>query len=168
MERKSMPLNIVQRLQQAQLRLAATALVSLMMVTCVDVFMRYLFNRPVRGSYEIVECLMLVFVFHGMAAAFFGRRHIVIDLIDSFVSARVAAFFIRIADVLSLLCLGLVFWAMIGPMVQAYQYNDIKIETRIPVYWLWIVALIGLTGSILCAIVVLFAKPAVPEAGRSE
>lgn len=88
MQRNSVPLNIVQRLQQAQLRLAAIALLALMLITCADVFMRYLFNRPIRGSYELVECMMLVFVFHGMAAAFFGRRNIVIDLVDTFVSAR--------------------------------------------------------------------------------
>jgi TRAP-type C4-dicarboxylate transport system permease small subunit len=164
----STPFNIVRRLQQAQLRLAAAALVALMLVTCADVFMRYLFNRPVRGAYELVECLMLVFVFHGMAAAFFGRRHIVIDLMDSFVGARFVTFFIRLADVLSVLCLGLIFWAMLWPMVQAYQYNDIKIETRIPVYWLWLVALAGIAGSLLSAAIVLFAKPAVPETGRTE
>lgn len=78
------------------------------------------------------------------------------------------AFLIRMSDVLSVVCLGLIFWAMIGPMLQAYGYNDIKIKSRLPVYWLWIVALAGLTGTILSALVVLFAKPARPEAGRAE
>ena len=52
-----------------------------MLVTVLDVFMRYLFNRPIRASLETVEVMLLVFVFNGMAAAFFGRRHIVIDLL---------------------------------------------------------------------------------------
>ena len=64
------------------------ALVALMTVTVADVFLRYLFNRPVRGSYDLVESMLLVFVFNGMAAAFFGRRNIVIDLLDSFVGER--------------------------------------------------------------------------------
>ena len=168
MQRNSVPLSIVQRLQQAQLRLAATALIALMLVTCADVFMRYLFHRPIRGAYELVECMMLVFVFHGMAAAFFRRRNIVIDLVASFVGARVVGFLIRLSDVLSVVCLGLIFWAMVGPMLQAYDYKDIKIESRLPVYWLWITALAGLTGTMLSALVVLFAKPAVPEVGRTE
>src|SRR5215470_9871440 len=94
-------------LQRLQLWLAAAALIIFMMVTVADVFLRYLFNRPIRGSYDIVECMLLVFVFNGMAAAFFNRRNIVIDLIDSFVGERASAVLIRVADLLSVLCLGL-------------------------------------------------------------
>src|SRR5262249_42003560 len=83
-------------------------LVILMMVTVADVFLRYLFNSPVRGSYDMVESMLLVFVFNAMAAGFFLRRNIVIDLIDSAVGARATALLIRIADVLSVVCfLGL-------------------------------------------------------------
>ena len=45
--------------------------------------MRYVFNSPIRGAYELVEAMMVVFVFNGMSTAFLQRRNIVIDLIDS-------------------------------------------------------------------------------------
>ena len=86
-----------------------------MMVTVIDVFMRYLFNRPIRASLDTVEVMLLVFVFNGMAAAFFGRRNIVIDLLDSVFGARMTGVLIRIADILSVLCLGLLAWAMLLP-----------------------------------------------------
>ena len=70
-------------LQRVQLWLAAVSLIILMMVTVADVTLRYLFNSPVRGSYDLVESMLLVFVFNGMAAGFFMRRHVVIDLIDA-------------------------------------------------------------------------------------
>jgi len=159
---------LVERLQRAQLRLASGALVILMIVTVADVFLRYVFNKPIRGSYDIVECMLLIFVFHGMAAAFFGRRNIAIDILDSFVAARAVAFLIRLADVLSVLVLVLIFWAMINPAIQIYQYGDVKLDSRIPIYWMWIAALIGLTGTILAALVVLLARPARSEAGRAE
>ena len=128
--------------QRSQLWIAAAALVILMMVTVVDVFMRYLFNRPIRASLDTVEVMLLVFVFNGMAAAFFGRRHIVIDLLDGVLGARITGVLIRIADVLSVLCLGLLVWAMRLPATQAYQYGDAKMELPIPIYVLWIVALV--------------------------
>jgi TRAP-type transport system small permease protein len=158
---------VADRLQRIQLWLAAAALVILMTVTVADVFLRYLFNKPIRGSYDMVESMLLVFVFNGMAAAFFTRRNIVIDLIDSFVSQRATAVLVRIADVLSVLGLGLLIWAMVGPAVQVYQYGDVKLELHLPVYILWIVALIGLTGTIFCALVALVARPATPESTRS-
>ena len=95
-----------------------------MTVTVADAFLRYLFNRPIRGSYDIVESMLLVFVFNGMGAGFFGRRNIVIDLLDSFVGERATAALIRIADLLSVLCLGLLAWAMSPPAGNAY--GDIK------------------------------------------
>jgi TRAP-type C4-dicarboxylate transport system permease small subunit len=162
------PGRLIKRLQRAQLRLASGALVVLMMVTVADVFLRYVFNKPIRGSYDIVECMLLIFVFHGMAAAFFGRRNIVIDILDSFVRARVVTFLIRLADALSILVLILVFWAMINPAVQIYQYGDVKLDSQIPIYWMWIAALLGLTGTLLAAVIVLFTRPATPQTEHME
>jgi TRAP-type C4-dicarboxylate transport system permease small subunit len=161
-------LRLADRVQRAQLWLAAAALIALMLVTVADVFLRYLFNNPIRGSYDSVETLLLVFVFNGMAAGFFGRRNIVIDLIDSIAGPRATTVLIRIADVLSVVCLGLLIWAMWLPAVQAYHYGDVKMELRIPIYVIWIVALVSLLGTMLCALVVLAAKPATAGGGRSE
>jgi TRAP-type C4-dicarboxylate transport system permease small subunit len=159
---------LVERLQRAQLRLASVALVVLMMVTVVDVLLRYLFNAPIRGSYDIVECMLLIFVFHGMAAAFFGRRNVTIDIIDSFVAARAVTVLIRVADVLSVVVLLLIFWAMINPAMQIYQYGDVKLDSKIPIYWMWIAAFLGLAGTVLAAVIVLFARSAVPKTEHIE
>ncbi len=155
-------------MQRRQLWIAAAALVVLMTVTCVDVFMRYLFNRPIRASLDTVEVMLLVFVFNGMAAAFFDRRHIVIDLLDGVFGVRATGVLIRVADVLSVLCLLLLAWAMLLPARQAFQYGDSKMELPIPIYGLWIVALASLAGTIFCALVTLVAKPPATAPGRVE
>jgi TRAP-type C4-dicarboxylate transport system permease small subunit len=160
--------SLADRLQRAQLWVAAGALLVLMMATVLDVFMRYVFNRPIRASLDTVEVMLLVFVFNGMPAAFFGRRHIVIDLLDNVFGSRLTAFLIRIADVLSVLCLGLLMWAMVLPAEQSYQYGDTKMELPIPLYALWIVALLSFAGTIFCALVALLARSAVTEPGHAE
>ena len=144
--------------QRSQLWLAAGALVILMMVTVLDVFMRL----------DTVEAMLLIFVFNGMAAAFFGRRHIVIDLLDGVLGARITRVLIRIADILSVLCLLLLAWAMLLPASQAYQYGDAKMELPVPIYTLWIIALASLAGTIFCALVTLVAMPAAAEPRRAE
>src|SRR5262245_21089501 len=148
---------IADRLQRLQLWLAALALVILMMITVADVTLRYLFNSPVRGSYDMVESMLLVFVFNGMAAGFFMRRLVLIDLIDAAVGRRGTIVLIRIADVLSVVCLALLMWAMTGPAMQAYDYGDRKLELNLPIYVLWIVALIGLTGTLVCAVIAIWS-----------
>src|SRR5215470_178219 len=134
-------------LQRIQLWLAALALMILMMVTVADVLLTYVFN--------------------GMAATFFGRRHIVIDLIDSFVGPRATVVLVRIADALSVVCIGLLMWAMRVPAMQAYDYGDIKLELHLPIWVLWAVAFAALAGTIFCAIVALVARPATTDVGHA-
>lgn len=155
-------LGLLERLRVVQLWLAAVSLVVMMGVTIADVFLRYLFNSPVHGAYDLVESCLVVFVFHGMSTAFLQRRSIVIDLIDSFAPARLVAVLVRLADLLAILTLAFFAYAMITPALQAYAYGDLKIELRLPVYILWVVALTGMAGSILCAFGTLF----LPAVGR--
>ena len=153
---------LVEKLRVAQLRLASVALIVMMCVTLLDVFLRYVFNAPVRGSYDIVESMLVVFVFHGMSTALLQRRNIVIDLVDSITHRYVVVAIIRITDVLTLLTLLLFAYAMLKPAMQAFNYGDLKLELQVPIWWLWIAALVGMAGGILCAVGALIA-PANPQ-----
>ena len=146
------PPRAVQRLQAAQLRLAAVALVTMMTGTVLDVFFRYAFNHPLRISYDLVESMMVIYVFHGISSVFLARRNIVIDVIDSMVRPGVLRILAGIADVVSVLCLLLFLWGMIQPATQAFQYGDRKLELGVPLYVLWGFALAGLLGTLLCAV----------------
>jgi TRAP-type C4-dicarboxylate transport system permease small subunit len=143
---------LLERLRLAQLRLAAVALIVMMAVTLADVFLRYVFNHPVRGSYDLVESMMIVFVFNGMSTAFLQRRSIVIDLVDNFAPRLIVTALIRISDLLAVATLLLFSYAMITPALQAYAYGDRKMELGLPLWALWTVALIGMACAILCAL----------------
>ncbi len=151
-------LALIDRLRQAQLLLAACALVVMMCVTIADVFLRYLFNSPVPGSYDLVETMLVVFVFHGMSTALLRRRSVVIDLIDNFAGPRLIAGLIRVSDVLTIIVLAVYAYAMITPALQAYSYGDRKLELQLPIYVLWIAALSGMAGSILCSLGTLLTR----------
>jgi TRAP-type C4-dicarboxylate transport system permease small subunit len=159
---------LFEKLRVVQLWLAAVALIVMVSVTVADVFLRYAFNRPVRGSYDLVEAMMVLFVFHGMSTAFLHRKNITIDLIDSFVPPRFVAFLVRLADVLSIAAVILFTYAMIVPAMQSYAYGEVKLDLQYPIYWLWIVALAGMAGAILCAIGALFEPPASHRGGSVE
>jgi TRAP-type transport system small permease protein len=83
------------------------------------------------------------------------------------VGRRGTVVLIRVADFLSVVCLGLLMWAMLGPAMQAYEYGDRKLELHLPIYVLWIAALLSLTGTLVCALVALFARPAVVDLRHS-
>lgn len=153
--------SVFDRLRVAQLRLASVALIVMMAATLADVFMRYVFNSPIRGTYELVEALLVVFVFHGMSTAFLQRRNIVIDLIDSIAHRAIIAVLRRISDLLTILVIVMFAYAMITPAMQSYSYGEIKMDLHIPIWWEWAVALVGIVGAILCAIGALLV-PAAP------
>jgi TRAP-type C4-dicarboxylate transport system permease small subunit len=154
------PASPIQRLQRAQFRLAAVAIVVMMLATVVDVLCRYAFNKPLRFSYDLTESMMVIYVFHGMAGVFLKRRNIAIDLIDTFASGNLIRFLIVVADGLSITCLVLLAWAMTGPALQAFNYGDRKLELGLPLYVLWAVALLGIAGTTLCALAAAIAGPA--------
>ncbi len=149
-DERSAPL--ILRLQRAQLRLAAAALLVMMMGTVIDVFFRYAFNKPLRISYDLVESMLVIYVFNGMSGAFLHRRNIVINIIDAMVKLRIVGALIVVADVVSVLCLAIFAYAMIRPAMQAFDYGDHKLELGLPLYILWIFALAGIAGTIVCAV----------------
>jgi TRAP-type C4-dicarboxylate transport system permease small subunit len=151
----SAPPASVRRLQAAQLRLAAVALLTMMTGTVLDVFFRYAFNKPLRISYDLVESMLVIYVFHGISSVFLARRNIVIDVIDSLVGPRILRVLAVIADIVSVMCLLLFIWGMCQPAMQAFQYGDRKLELGIPLYVLWGFALVGIFGTLVCAMAAL-------------
>src|SRR3972149_6961066 len=61
----SMPASeaIVQKTVHVLNGIGMVALCLMMLATVADVFLRYLFNKPILGIVELVECLMVVVVF---------------------------------------------------------------------------------------------------------
>lgn len=70
--------------------IAALALFSLMLITCVDVFGRYLFNKPLTGSTELTEIGLGIIVFAILPVVTWREEHVVVDLLDPLFSARIA------------------------------------------------------------------------------
>jgi TRAP-type C4-dicarboxylate transport system permease small subunit len=149
---------LIERLQQVQLGLAAAALCVMMLGTVLDVLARYLFNKPLRISYDLVGCMLVIYVFNGLAGVFYQRRNIVIDLIDVLVGPRFIGFLTILTDLISVGCLGIFLWAMTQPAWQAYDYGDRMLELGLPLWVLWAFAIAGLAGTILCTLSVLMAR----------
>ena len=59
--------------------LAASLLFAMMVLTFVDVVLRYVFNAPIRGSFEVSETMMAVLIFAGLPMVSRQGEHITID-----------------------------------------------------------------------------------------
>ena len=136
------------------------ALFLMMMTIVVDVFMRYAFNAPVVGAFDVVEICLVVAVFYSMGAAISGFHEIVIDIVDQFASPKAVAFLTRLAAFLSAAVLLFIFVSMLTPAMQSYQYGEIRLELKIPVWTVWAIALLGMCGGLLASILNILRPPA--------
>ena len=158
-------LGIVTTIVSIQLAVAMVALVVMGSVTVIDVFLKYVFSRPIGGAYDAVESLLPVVIFNGLPATLLRRQNIVIDLIDTVAGPRRTRALIGAADGVMLAMLALIAGAMVAPALQAYDYGDRKLELGLPVAVVWAGAIVGLAGAVLVALTLLVLRPAPPARG---
>ena len=64
--------------------LAGALLFAMMLLTFVDVIMRYWFDAPIKGSFEITEMMMAVLIFAGLPLVSRSNQHVAIDTFEGF------------------------------------------------------------------------------------
>ena len=72
--------------------LSALSLLMLLVLTCVDVVGRYVFNKPVLGATEIEDAMMGVMIFGALPMASWNQAHITIDILDKVTPEGVKAY----------------------------------------------------------------------------
>jgi TRAP-type C4-dicarboxylate transport system permease small subunit len=156
----------ISALARTQLAVAMLALTATGLVTVADVALKYLFNRPIVGAYDLVETLLPVVVFNGIPAMLLRRQTIAIDLIDHAVPPRVVRVLGAIGDLVVAVMLIMIALAFLTPARQAFEYGDRKIELGLPIVAIWAVVLAGMIGVMLAA--GMNVRSALAQHGRSE
>ena len=155
-------MRVVSRIASAQLALAMLALVVMGAVTVADVALKYLFSRPIAGAYDLVESLLPVVIFHGLPATLLRRQNIAIDLIDHVAGPARTRALIAAGDVVMAAVLALIAWAMVSPALQAYDFDDRKLELGLPLSVIWAAALLGMAGSVLVMLTLILRRAPKP------
>ena len=88
------------------------ALGVMILVTFINVFLRYVFNRPIAGVEAVTEVAMICAVFFAVAHTHNTKSHISVDLIPSKLSTKPRLALEFIVTLLSVGLFGLVSWRM--------------------------------------------------------
>jgi tripartite ATP-independent transporter DctM subunit len=124
------------------------ALMVLLITT--DVILRYFFNRPIKGSYELVEFMLVLLVFLGLAFTQTKKSHVSITLLTSKFSPSQLAAIGSATNLLSLLIFSTITWRCI---LQAEELrangtaSDVLLIPNFPFMW---VVVFG--SALLCVI----------------
>jgi TRAP-type C4-dicarboxylate transport system permease small subunit len=123
--------------------LGVVALTGLMLLTVTDVLLRYFFNAPILGSYEVTELTMLVVVYPGLAWVAVKRANIKIDLVIGRLSPRTQGIFDSIFCLLSLCIIGLLAYFSIPQAIFIMEKMCLTDQLKIPVFPFYFLIALG-------------------------
>lgn len=72
---------IIHSVTQVLLAVAAAVLVGMMLLTAIDVVMRYIVNRPISGAFELAEYMMAIFVPFCIVYCAEQKGHVSVELL---------------------------------------------------------------------------------------
>ena len=102
--------SIIDRPVRTAYYFALAVLAIMMFLTVVDVIGRYFFNRPVTGSYELIQFMMAVLVSFGFSYTAIEKGHVGVDLLTVKLSSKTRAIISSVTNLISLALFALITW----------------------------------------------------------
>jgi len=100
------------------------ALLLIMFGVSADAILRYALNRPITGTLEGVELLLVFAVFLSLARTQAERGHIAVGIITERLAGRPRAALDVLTALLGLLLFGAVTWATAGMALRSWQMGE--------------------------------------------
>ena len=69
-------------------KISGVCVTLMMFLTTLDVFLRFVFNSPIKGNYEFQEIMLVCVSFLGLSYVQSQRLHIVMDLLPEVLSKK--------------------------------------------------------------------------------
>ncbi len=104
---------VVSLISRAINSVAAGILVAMMLLTTMDVLLRYVFNQPISGSMELTEYMMVIVVAFGLAHCAVQKGHVRVELLVSRLPSRAQSVINSIIYLLSLGLFVIITWRSI-------------------------------------------------------
>lgn len=111
---------------------AAGVMFALMVLTCADVFGRYLMKMPVSGGLELIELLMAVVIFAGLPLVTFRREHISIDILELTRCAWLRRVQQVAVDLIGVVCLAAAAGQLSVRAGRAQAAGDVTAQLKLP------------------------------------
>lgn len=100
---------------------SALILACIMLLTCVDVAGRYVFNEPVPGALEVTEIMMGALIFASLPMVTLRNQQVTIDLFEAFIPKSVKPALQILIQFVGSVCLAVIAWRL---WVKAGQMID--------------------------------------------
>lgn len=107
---------------------------AMMFLTAMDVILRYIFNRPIPGTYELTQFMMAIVVPFGIAYCAYVEGHVNVDLLITRFPKRIQTILGVITSFFSLGLFILITWQNIKYIKEQFDSKLTSAVLLIPVY----------------------------------
>lgn len=148
---------------------AAVFLAIITALTFLAVILRYVFNLPFPGSFDISRLLLGVAIFWGIAAASWRGEHIQVDLLWQVMPQTMQKIVDIFADILFILFIAAFAWMLFWQVQRVRGSGETTFELAIPIWPFHAVAWLGIAFCLLVLVarllhvILYFRAPTSPE-----
>jgi len=116
--------------------IVACVIFSMMALIFADVFLRYFFNSPIVGSFEIVQFQLALAIFSALPLLSATDGHIVVGLFDGVFRGTIRRVQQVGVSLVSIAALGLIAWLVVLQGRTALRYDKVTGFLELPLAWL--------------------------------
>lgn len=123
--------------------LGSGVMVAIMLLTVIDVVLRFVFNSPLVGTLELTEIAMVALIFFAIPWAASQKVNVRVDILVNIFSSKIKKLLESISCLLSLCIAALWAWFAIPQAVYMKELGQQSDMLRIPIYPFYIIIVIG-------------------------
>jgi TRAP-type C4-dicarboxylate transport system permease small subunit len=113
---------------------ASVSLVAMMLLTCTDVSMRYFFNRPLPGTYDLVGLMGAIIAAFAMPYTFLKGSHVAVDLLVRMLSAKKRLIIETITHIVGIFLFLILVWQCIVLAFDMKAAGEVTPTLLLPFY----------------------------------
>jgi TRAP-type C4-dicarboxylate transport system permease small subunit len=110
------------------------ALLTMMVITCIDVMGAKIFLLPVLGSIDFVMLAQLVAISFGTASALLLGRHVTVEFFVMLLPGRLQAAVEAVVNLLGILLFAIITWRLVIYGFYMQTGGEVSPTARIPLY----------------------------------
>ena len=114
--------------------IAATAIFAMMCLTCADVLLRWLFRKPITGTFEIVSFLGVIAVAFAMAHTSFEKGHVAVDLLVQLFPKKAQGVIEGFISILGMSLFALITWQCVVYGMDLQKAGEVSATLKFPLY----------------------------------
>ncbi len=125
---------IAKKITQTLIAIGATILALMMFLTAMDVGLRYAFNRPLAGAFELVEYMMAILIPFSIVYCADQKGHVAVELILGRFSKKVQTAVDILTTFISLIFAIVIAWQNVLYIFEVQASNLTSSVLLIPAY----------------------------------